>query len=499
MSVRDTAEDTADRQPSGPAAPRGADGAADETADDGQPVAVRETRRALTRPERRWLLAICLVAAAARLGWWLYAHVEPPSSEVLGGDPWMYWLLGNDIAHGRWYTNHVTGEPSAYYPVGFPAVLGGLYWVGNHVPFVDVDNMALTGMFQIVISTATVALTFVVGRRLAGPRAGLIAAAVLAVFPNLVFQVTTIQVETTFIFFTMAALAIIVDHDWSTGTPSVRRLVAFGAVLAACGLVRPFSLPVVLGVFLAVLATGWGWRRAVAVTAVPIAVIVLAFVPWTVRNWVVMDAFVPSSTNMGDTLCLDRNDEATGQFRWATHDGCADPDLPEAERNPASTRKALAWVVDNPGRELLQIVRRAHFMYRTDDDGIGATEGLGSGEILSDTTRDALTKTADLYFLGVLALAFAGLPFLRRAPRPERRIVVVLGAVLVVIPLLLWGNPRFHQPVVPFMAVSVGLLGSALWGAMTRRRAGGERPTAAPDGDPRPDEPALAGSGVDDR
>jgi hypothetical protein len=202
---------------------------------------------------------------------------------------------------------------------------------------------------------------------------------------------------------------------------------------------------------------------------------------------------------MGDTLCLDRNDEATGQFRWATHDGCADPDLPEAERNSASTRKALAWVADNPGRELLQIVRRAHFMYRTDDDGIGATEGLGSGEILSDTTRDALTKTADLYFLGVLALAFAGLPFLRRAPRPERRIVVVLGAVLVVVPLLLWGNPRFHQPVVPFMAVSVGLLASALWGAMTRRRAGDERPKAAPDGDPRPAEPALAGSGVDDR
>jgi 4-amino-4-deoxy-L-arabinose transferase-like glycosyltransferase len=477
MSVRDTAEDTV----------------------DGQPVAVRDTRRPLTRAERRWLLAICLVAAAARLGWWLYAHVEPPTGEVLGGDPWMYWTLGNDIAHGRWYTNHVTGVPSAYYPVGFPAVLGALYWVGNHVPFVDVDNMALTGMFQIVISTATVALTFVVGRRLAGPRAGLIAAAVMAVFPNLVFQVTTIQVETTFVFLTMAALAIIVDHDWSSGPPGVGRLVAFGAVLAACGLVRPFSLPVLLGVFLAVLATRSGWRRALAVTAVPIVVIIVAFVPWTVRNWVVMDAFIPSSTNVGDTLCLDRNDEATGQFRWAAHDGCADPDLPEAERNPESTRKALAWVVDNPGRELLQIVRRAHFMYRTDDDGIGATEGLGSGEILSDPTRDALTKTADLYFLGVLALALAGLPFLRRTPRPERRIVVVLAAVLVVIPLLLWGNPRFHQPVVPFMAISVGLLGAALWAAKARRREGGERGAAAADTDPTPSEPALAGSGVDDR
>ena len=139
----------------------------------------------------------------------------------------MYWLLGNDIAQGGGTRTTSRGNRRRTTRSGSRRCSGAC-WVGNHVPFVDVDNMALTGMFQIVISTATVALTFVVERRLAGPRAGLIAAAVLAVFPNLIFQVTTIQIETTFIFFTMAALAIIVDHDWSTGPPSVRRLVALG-------------------------------------------------------------------------------------------------------------------------------------------------------------------------------------------------------------------------------------------------------------------------------
>ena len=134
-------------------------------------------------------------------------------------------------AEGRGYVSYLDGEATAYYPIGFPAILGALYWLGNHVPLVDVDLMLLTGVFQVAVSVATVWLTFVVGRRLIGPRAGLAAAGVLALFPNLVYQVTTIQVETTFIFLTMAALAIVVDHDWSSGPPTRNRLLAFGAVL----------------------------------------------------------------------------------------------------------------------------------------------------------------------------------------------------------------------------------------------------------------------------
>lgn len=327
------------------------------------------------------------------------------------------------------------------------------------MPFVDPDLMIVTGVFQVVISVATVALTFVIGRRLIGPRAGLVAAAVVALFPNIIYQVTTIQVETTFIFLTLAALAILVDHDWSGGPPSRNRLLVFGAVLSASALVRPFSAPLLLGLLLALLAVGAGWRRAVPAVAIPLGVLVVAFTPWTIRNAVTLDAFVPSSTNMGDTLCVDRGPGARGGCRWSTHEGCADRDLSEVERNRVSTRKAVQFIIDDPGRELLQIVRRADLMFGDDHDGLIATEGLGSGPILSDTSRDFYTAVADWYFYVVLALSVVGLPFLvARAPRPERRLLLVSLVALLVIPLLLWGNPRFHQPLVPLMAVSMGAL-----------------------------------------
>jgi hypothetical protein len=281
----------------------------------------------------------------------------------------------------------------------------------------------------------------------------------------------------------MAALAIVVDHDWSSGPPGRNRLVAFGVVLALSALVRPFSTPLLLGLFLALLAVGLGWRRSLALASVPLIVLVVAFTPWTIRNAIELDAFVPSSTNMGDTLCIDRNSGATGSFRWSVHDGCVDVRLPEVARNQGNTRKAVEWVVRNPGRELVQIGRRARHLFGHDHDGIESTESLGSGPILSDTGRELGYSTADWYFRGVLVLAVAGLPLLyRRSPRPQRRIVFATFGALLVIPLLLWGNPRFHQPLVPLMALSAGALTVALAERVLGRRTGrGVGPSAGVD------------------
>ncbi len=462
-----------------------------ETAPGGSDARDRGQRRPLTRDETRWLVGIVGLAAILRIAWLAVANVDPPTSFMGSGDQYSYWFYGNQIAEGGGYLNYLNGEPTAYYPIGYPAILGGLFWLANHVPFVDLNLMLVAGIFHVIVSTATVALTFVVGRRLLGPRVGLVAAGLMAVFPNMVFQVVTLQLETTFVFVTLAALAIMVDHDWSSGPPSRNRLLAFGAVLAVSALIRPFSTPLLLGLFLAVLALGVGWRRALGAVAIPVVVLVAAFAPWTIRNAVRLDAFVPSSTNMGDTVCIDRNLDADGGFRWSVHDGCADPELPEAERNPASTRKAIEFVIEHPDRELLQIGRRARLMFAEDHDGILAGESMGSGPIFAGDNREILQTGADWYFFVIVGAAVLGLPaLLRRSPRPERRLVIVPFVALLVIPLLLWGNPRFHLPLAPFFALSA----AALVTVGVRRRAGPDNADA--DAVAEPDlTPAPAGVG----
>jgi hypothetical protein len=182
------------------------------------------------------------------------------------------------------------------------------------------------------------------------------------------------------------------------------------------------------------------------------------------------DAFVPSSTNMGDTLCLDRNLEAKGGFRFADHDGCVDPGLDEVPRNRGNTRKAIEFVFEHPDREALQIVRRARFIFEHDHDGIVAVETLGGGPFLDDGVRTTLERVADWYFFAVGVLSVAGLATLVVGRRPPRLLVLVALLSLLVVPLLLWGNPRFHLPLLPLMAVSAA--GALQWAYAQRPRRG---------------------------
>lgn len=407
--------------------------------------------------ERRLLWVLVAAAFGLRLAWALYARGDAPDAWQESGDQFSYFHYGSEIAHGRGYVSYITGEATAYYPIGYPAILGVLYFVVLHTPIPD-NLLLATALFHVVIGTASVALVFVVGRALAGVRVGLVAAALLAAFPNVIYQVATVQLETTFIFLVLVALAVIVTHDWSGGPPSRQRLLAFGAALGVAVVVRPFAAVLLVGVGAALATLRIGWRRVVLAVAVPLGVVVALSIPWTIRNAVQLDAFIPSSTNMGDTLCIDRNLDATGGFRFADHDGCVDPDLPEVPRNSGNTKKAIRFVLEHPDRELLQIVRRARYMFRDDHDGIEAVQSLGGGPFLSDGVVDRAETVADWYWYGVVALAVVGLPgFAARQRRPARLIAASGFAGLLVIPLLLWGNPRFHLPLAPFLVVSAAL------------------------------------------
>ena len=417
----------------------------------------------MTAFERRVLWVVVGVGFALRLGWALYARGEPPTDWYLAGDQFSYYHYGSEIARGRGYISYVTGQATAYYPIGYPALLGGLYFLILHTP-VPNNLLLATALLHVVLSSASVALVFVVGRAVASTRVGLLAAGLMAVFPNLVYQVATVQLETTFIFLVLATLAVIVTHDWSVGPPSTARLVAFGATLGIAVLVRPFAAVLLVGLAAALVAIGAGWRRTVLAVLVPVGVVVLLSVPWTIRNAAHMHAFIPSSTNMGDTLCIDRNMDAYGGFRFADHDGCVDPGLPEVPRNTGNTKKAIHFVLDHPGRELLQIVRRARFMFRDDHDGIYAVQTLGGGAFLPERVVDVAEPLADWYFYVVMALGVAGLPaFARRDHRPGRLLVASGLVGLLMIPLLLWGNPRFHLPLAPFIVLSAAFALDGAW------------------------------------
>jgi 4-amino-4-deoxy-L-arabinose transferase-like glycosyltransferase len=408
------------------------------------------------RHRRAWLLPV-VVGAVLRCLWALYAARSTPEF-LVSGDQYSYWVLGQEIGAGRGYNIPPFTTPTSYYPVGWPAILGLITAVTTHTPLPD-SSVLWTALWQIAMGTTAIWLIHRIGMRTWGARVAVIAAWIVALWPNLIMSVATYSIETTFTALVLACVAVLVDHDWSTGAPGARRLVAFGVVLAVAVLVRPFALPVVLGLALACWMAGAGMRGVVRSVAVPLAIVALSMVPWTIRNLGALDAFVPVSTNLGDTLCIDRTLDANGTFRFAEHEGCADPSLPEPERNQANIRKAASFVVHHPVKEVQLWGMRTYRMMIDDRIALREVEELGAGRFLPDTVRSLLGVVADAWFFAVGTLALVGAAVTRRRlwGTPARVITLATAVSLFVIPVLLWGAPRFHVPLSPFLAMGAAL------------------------------------------
>src|SRR5918995_1979183 len=212
---------------------------------------------ACSRSDRRWLLVIVVVASALRLAWVLYAVREPRGFH----DPTLYEVFAARIADGHGYTA-ANGQATTYYPVGYVGALGALVRLVGVTPIPESVSMT-AAVFNLALGVGTVVLTFEVGRRLFDNRTGLIAAAVVALWPNLVFHTAVILTETLFIFLVMAAVLVLVALPASTRRIGSRRLAVFGVILALSALVRPISLMLLPVLLVVLLLTGAGWRLTI--------------------------------------------------------------------------------------------------------------------------------------------------------------------------------------------------------------------------------------------
>jgi len=441
----------------------------------------------LTTTQRRALVAVLVGALVLRLAWIVVAAREPIGFH----DPAFYRYLAHQLARFDGYI--LEGRPTAYYPVGYPAVLGAAFGLGR---LVGADGKAaetaITTGLNLVAGMVAVYLAFVLGRRCAGAWAGIAGAALVGAMPNLVFHTAVPLTETLFNALALGLVAVLAAAPWESSGPGRRRLVAAGVLLGAATLVRPVVLPV-LGLLPAVwLVARLGWRRAVADVALLALAAAAVVAPWTIRNAVRMDAFVPISTNTGDNLCMSRQPGATGGFLLVDYcfagpelEGLVRPEY-ETRRDARGRRLALEFVREHPGTELRLWLDRLGATFRHDHDGLDAVEGYGDDVFLGDAERDAYRRVADgaWYLLGPAGLAAAAavvaVPRLRRQPRLVLLVVTIVGVLVPVV--VFFGDARFKVPAVPFVAVLVPSVVAAL-----RRASGAPAPPAL---SPRETSPA---------
>ncbi len=227
-------------------------------------------------------------------------------------------LPGDDAAA---YTNLATSlyEDGAY---GTPDFQNTSDWSPG-APLLYAASFYATGgaregtvrILNTILGCLGILVVFALGVRLASRATGLVAAAGVAIYPPFIHSTGAILSEPP-AFFTLPAAVL--AFLWADERRQPAAWLLPGLLFGLTALIRPEYL--LVGVAFAVLALvrEWrrrGWRSGAAVTALLVLAFLLPVVPWTVRNYIVLDRFVPLSTGGGKALYVGSFLPADGDYQ----------------------------------------------------------------------------------------------------------------------------------------------------------------------------------------
>lgn len=447
------------------------------------PRAVASGRRvAIPRADLVAALFLFTLAIIPRAAWIAY-NDRPPQGL---NDPSLYGVLSDIMADGHDYRRpkvlpdgtFTVGEKFAYYPVGFPATVAGLKKAGDILGWGR--STFSVKMMNGVLGALTVVLVYLLAARMCDRRTALTAASLLAIFPSQIYYTGTVLSEPLFTFFFIAAMLVLLWHPWTRAGMPWPRLLAVGVLLSAATMTRGITLVFPLMLLVVWLFTLESRKRALQQTLIVFAGVAVLTVPWSIRNSIAFHTFAGTSTNLGDDLCIGNFKGATGAFllRGKCFEGFEGltPTQVEVERNREGAKIALKDVAVDPFRMPGLVAKKAYWLLYKDDDGLFAAESYGNDYFVPHYRRDALVFAANsiYYATGALVLA-GGLAFV--LSKDVRRLVVMLAMLYILaVPLVFFGDPRFHFPAIPLATVIAAATIMMLWERRERWTAASEPP-----------------------
>jgi 4-amino-4-deoxy-L-arabinose transferase-like glycosyltransferase len=414
-------------------------------------------RRPLSFRARMALIA--LGGLAVRLG-----YVLGPARDVKGIGDWYFFHWGaNLIADGHWFVEpfqHVYYgrlDPSAGHPPLWELLLAAVSWLGG-------TSYLAHRAVGCVLGAVTIVLVGLLARRLGGERAGVVAAALAAIYPVMVAADGSLMSEG---LYTLLIAAVLLLALRLRDRGDLRSAAALGAVIALAALTRSEALALLFLLALPVALTLPRDRWRIAAATLAAAIVVIA--PWSVRNLIELDRPVLISTNDGTLLagancdatyhgpdlgfwniqCISKRSirgEAGQEARWRSEGASYARD--HASRLPIvlPVRVLRTWDLYQPRRMVTFAEGR---LIRADQAGVVA------------------------YFL-LLPFAFAGGWWLRRR-RAELLVLLVPVALVMLLSLIGYGVPRFRAPaeitIVVLAALAVNQLIERRWPSAARRSA----------------------------
>jgi 4-amino-4-deoxy-L-arabinose transferase-like glycosyltransferase len=237
-------------------------------------------------------------------------------------------------------------------------------------------------LLQNLLGVATVYLLFIYTRHLFGTRIAVIAAAITACHPTLIFFEGELMITSMEVFFAILCL-IVMHRAWQLRT--TRSALVAGAVLGLAAITRPTFLVIMLVLpiqFLA-LRSSIPLRQAARTVAIFLLGMLLPIIPVTARNAIVADDFVLISSQGGSNFYVGNGSRADGitvralgpitnmgpyqDNIWSSSVGVAQQQLgrslKESEVSSYWTDQALSEMAADPGRAIGLMLKKFYYFW----------------------------------------------------------------------------------------------------------------------------------------
>jgi 4-amino-4-deoxy-L-arabinose transferase-like glycosyltransferase len=411
---------------------------------------------------RRFAIALGVIVAGALVVRVVYVLVQL-RNDPLGGDSIYYSLQGHDLAHGRWFIepflfrfDHVT-EPSAFHPPVFSTYLGLVSRLG-------IDSFLGHRLASCVVGAAAVAVIGLVARRLAGDRAGLVAAGIAALYPLLWINDAVVLSE-SMLALTTAFMLLAAYAFWRA--PSPWRAAGLGASIALVALTRAEGVLLfpLLAVPAAIMVPGLDPRRRFErLGAMAVAALVLMG-PWIGYNLVRFEEPAFLSTGSGVTLVDTSCDDVySGPFiGWWSYVCIPDRFSNDEAVNDRENRDAAFEFVRNHKSDLPKVA--------------AARIGRMWGVFRPFQTAELDARGYNANRVGLIAsyvlipLAIWGIVLLRRRRQPILPMLALMATVTITA-VVFYGALRFRVPADVAIVVCAAVAIDASWSRLGPAVAG---------------------------
>jgi hypothetical protein len=227
----------------------------------------------------------------------VFALAVAPDSLTHRGDPRFFHLAANLLADGHGYIaplpflDHGSVIASTEHPPLWSALLAVFSAIGGR-------SYAAHELVACAVGAGTIACAGLLGRRIGGDRAGLLAAFGVALYPVFVAMDGSLMSEPPY---ALAVAACLVLAFRMTERPSLRRATLLGLGIGLAILVRGEAIGLLVVLLVPVLLqVPRGRRLAYAGATVAVALVTIA--PWCVRNSLTMDRPLLVSTEDGPVI-----------------------------------------------------------------------------------------------------------------------------------------------------------------------------------------------------